>query len=83
MACAPECASRTNSWAKRIRLAAAIVTIVGGIPGALVTIALVVDWAALSPNTRTFQERGALSRQPPDASWQEGTSVCRPSVTQR
>jgi hypothetical protein len=84
MVCRPdERASRTHSWAKRIRVAAAIVTIVGGIPSALVTVALVADWAVPLSKSRPFLEGRAPTGQPPDASWEDGTWVCRPSSTLR
>jgi hypothetical protein len=75
MVCTPDepRPSRTRNWAKRIRVAAAIVTIIGGIPGAAVTVALVADWAVPRP----LSKGRAPTVQPLDASWEDGTSVCR------
>ena len=72
--------SRTHRWAKRIRLTAAIVTIIGGIPGTLVTLGLVADWAAPS-EPRSMREREPRTGEATGASWEDSTSVCRPSST--
>ena len=82
MTCTPDepRTSRTPRWAKRIRLTAAIVTIIGGIPGALVTLALVADWVAPS-EPRSMREREPKTGEAPDASWEDGTWVCRPPST--
>jgi hypothetical protein len=74
-------ARRPLSWTTRLRAGAAVVAIIGGIPGALATIALFAHWTARSLEPLSTGEPELKADKAQHRSWEDGTLVCRPSST--
>jgi hypothetical protein len=65
---------------RRLRAAAAIITIIGGLPGVLATALMIrAYWIPPPSETHSIRERTPETDEAERRNWEDGTSVCRPS----
>ena len=69
-----------SEWTRRLRAAAAIITIIGGLPGVLATVLMIrAYWIPPPSETNSIRERVPETDEAEQMNWENGTSVCRPS----